>query len=433
MNGVENLQPVPAPIAACTVSRDLRNFDLLINEMERELGESWGDLSFDDALAFLGRPEAEMLEFLAVALDAQDQGDPGRIRDVMQAAAARAIRVILIADRISPVAIQQIRMWGAEDVVPYPLPEGALHEAIERIRAPSPPAPAGLGGAPALSSMSLPGGGMGTTVAEELLPPLGGVGGRRGVILAVHGLAGGVGASNFAINLAWELATICGPRARVCLLDLDFQFGSIATYLDLPREDAVAALLTEIEHAGHFQMLQAMQVFNERLHVLTAPPRMLPLEVISSEGMDRLVEMARAEFDFMVIDMPRTITAWTISILSQAHSYFALLQLDLRSAQNLLRLVNAIKAEGLPEEKLRYVLNRAPGFADLAAKARVRRMAESLGVDIDLQLPEGGGQMTQANDNGLPLSEGFARNPWRREVEKLARTLVELHSQAEFG
>ncbi len=53
MTNVATLQPDPAPIVACTVSRDVQNFEILIDDMEAELGEAWGDLSFDDALVFL--------------------------------------------------------------------------------------------------------------------------------------------------------------------------------------------------------------------------------------------------------------------------------------------------------------------------------------------------------------------------------------------
>ena len=53
MSSVANLQPEPSPILACTISRDVQDFELLIDDMERELGESWGDLSFDDAPLFL--------------------------------------------------------------------------------------------------------------------------------------------------------------------------------------------------------------------------------------------------------------------------------------------------------------------------------------------------------------------------------------------
>ena len=45
------LRPEPHPIVACTISRDVQAFDLLIEDMEANLGESWGDLGFPDALA----------------------------------------------------------------------------------------------------------------------------------------------------------------------------------------------------------------------------------------------------------------------------------------------------------------------------------------------------------------------------------------------
>ena len=55
-----------APIRACTVCRDVQNFDLLIEDMESVLGEAWGDLSFQDAAMFLTQPDAADLERDAV-------------------------------------------------------------------------------------------------------------------------------------------------------------------------------------------------------------------------------------------------------------------------------------------------------------------------------------------------------------------------------
>ena len=55
MSTAANMMPEPAPILACTISRDIQNFDLLIDDMELELGESWGDLTFDDARDFLAQ------------------------------------------------------------------------------------------------------------------------------------------------------------------------------------------------------------------------------------------------------------------------------------------------------------------------------------------------------------------------------------------
>ena len=61
-----------APIRACTVCRDVQNFDLLIEDMETVLGEAWGDLSFQDASMFLDQPDSAELEFIAIAMDDQD-------------------------------------------------------------------------------------------------------------------------------------------------------------------------------------------------------------------------------------------------------------------------------------------------------------------------------------------------------------------------
>jgi pilus assembly protein CpaE len=47
-----------------------------------------------------------------------------------------------------------------------------------------------------------------------------------------------------------------------------------------------------------------------------------------------------------VIDMPGTVVQWTETVLNAAHVYFALMELDMRSAQNALRLIRALKAEG---------------------------------------------------------------------------------------
>ena len=416
MTSVATLQPDPAPIVACTVSRDVQNFEILIDDMEAELGEAWGDLGFEDALVFLDQPDAATLEFIAIAVDADDEGDLSRIGDVIRKAKAGQVKVILVANEVSPMALHQLMRLGADDFVPYPLPEGALHDAVERIRRPDPePAPA----AP----------------AEEAAPApaFKAKGDRQGVLLPVHGMAGGCGTSTFAVNLAWELATVDKDAPRVCLMDLNFQYGSAATYLDLPRKEAIFEVLTDPTAADADSLIKTMQTYNDRLHVFTAPSDMLPLDIISGEDLGRLVDLALANFDFVIIDMPTTVVQWTEAVLTRAHVYFAMLELDLRSAQNVLRFVRALKAEGLPHEKLRYVLNRAPKFTDLSAKSRVKRMAESLDIDIEVQLPDGGAQVTQANDHGLPLATSAGKNPLRKELQKLAKSLHDLNKSVETG
>ncbi|EPX78805.1 AAA family ATPase [Salipiger mucosus] len=396
----------PAPIVACTISRDVQNFDLLIEDMETLLGEGWGDLGFGEALAFLAQPDAEGLEFVALAMDEEDEEQLALLSEVIQAAKLRDIRVILIAEDVTPAALHQLLRGGADEFVPYPLPEGELATAVDRVRrmaqAPDPAAQQ-----PGRDGVKLRGGG-------------------DGVLIAVQGMAGGCGATTLSVNLAWELATVSKENApRVCLIDLGLQYGSVATYLDLPRREAVLELLSDMESMDGDSFGQALVTYEDKLQVLTSPADVVPLDMLSAEDVKALLDVAREYFDFVIVDMPTTLVQWTDTVLFESQVWFSVVELDMRSAQNTIRLKRLMQSEDMPFEKLRFALNRGPKFTDLQGKSRVKRMAESLGIDLGLQFPDGGRVVTQACDHGQPLAVQAAKNPLRKEIAKLA---AELHA-----
>ncbi len=401
---------VPA-IVACTVSRDVQIFDLLIEDMETALGENWGDLGFADAVPFLAQPEADALKFLAIAMDHEDEDNLDQISSVIAAAKEKGIKVILITEDVSPTSLHQLLREGGDEFVPYPLPEDELANAIERVLTPPEEVP----------------------VAPELQNKLKATGDHEGVLIAVHGMAGGTGATTLAVNLAWELANIEKDNPpRVCLLDLDLQFGTTSTYLDLPRRETVLELLSDTEAMDSDSFMQALLSYEQKLHVLTSPTDMIPLDLVTGEDISRVIEVARTNFDYVVIDMPSTMVEWSQAVLEAAHVYFATIELEMRSAQNTLRLKRALQSEDLPFDKLRFVLNRAPGFTDLNGKSRVKRLAESLGIAIEVQMPDGGKPVAQTADHGSPLGVSIPKNALRKEMLKLAQS-VHAVNQAEVA
>ena len=403
-----SVDPTPenAQILACTISRDVENFDLLIEDMETVMGEAWGDLSLDEAAAFLSQPEASGMEFVAIAMDDSDEEVLPQIETIISSARQAGIKVILVTENVSANHLHQLLRLGAEEFLPYPLPEGELASAVARLRtpAPEPAAPQRVGKvAPAKISTD-------------------------GVVLAVQGMAGGTGSTTMAVNLAWELANMKGDhQPRVALLDMNHQFGSVATYLDLPRRDAVHELLSDVEAMDDDALCASLVQFEEKLNVLTAPPDILPMDYLTQDDVTHLIETARQNFDYVVIDMPSVITQWTDVVLNTAHVYFAMLELEMRSAQNTLRLKRVLQAEDLPFEKMRFILNRAPKFTDLTGRSRIKRLAESLGISIEVHLPDGGKPVMQACDHGQPLAESAAKNPLRKEIVKLATQLHQLN------
>jgi len=232
------LKSDPSAVVACTISRDVQIFDLLIEDMETALGESWGDLSFEDATAYLQQPEAQDLQFVTIALDHEDEDRIAQIAQIIRMAKESDIKVILVTEDVSPAALHQLLREGGDEFVPYPLPENELSNAIERVLTP-----------PEQVIVE-------TADKPDTLKPSSN---RNGVVIPVHGMAGGVGATTFAINLAWELATVAKDETpRVCVLDLDFQFGTTSTYLDLPRRETVMEVLSDTESMDSESFMQAL-------------------------------------------------------------------------------------------------------------------------------------------------------------------------------
>ena len=324
MNTSPVVQHDPPPIVACTISRDVQIFDLLIEDMEAALGDAWGDLSFEDAAAFLSQPEARRVQFVTIAMDANDEDNLTTVSEVIAAAKAAKIKVILIAEDVSTSALHQLLREGGDEFVPYPLPENERARAIERV----------------LTAEETP------TAPADGERKFRATGNKSGVVIPIHGLAGGTGATMMAVNLAWELANVDKEnQQKVCLIDLDFQFGTASTYLDLPRREAVLEMLTDTESMEPEMFMQALLTYGEKLHVLTSPTDMIPLDMISPEDIERVIEMARVNFDYVIVDMPSTMVEWSQTVLEMAHVYFAMVELDMRSAQNTLRLKRALQSE----------------------------------------------------------------------------------------
>lgn len=331
------------------------------------------------------------------AADAEDAGRLGEIAELVSLCRGRGISVILVVQDLPTNDVHRLLRAGADDFLPVPVPRGDLADSLQRLAVRSAHKTAAAG-APS----------------------------RNGVIYPVYGVAGGVGATVFAVNLAWELTHEARKTdLRICLLDLDFQYGSVATYLDLPRSAAVYELLSAIDRADAGALSGAMEEYGRRLSVLTAPADALPVDFLSSEAMTKLLTIAKDNYDIVVIDMPSALTSWTEVAINMSHRFWTVMEIDMRSAQNMLRFLRTVQADELPVEKLDYIVNRVPGFSDLGARGRVKKMAETLGIEYGILMPDGGKAVTQACDHGSPLAEFAGGNALRKEIRKAARAILD--------
>jgi pilus assembly protein CpaE len=158
--------------------------------------------------------------------------------------------------------------------------------------------------------------------------------------------------------------------------------------------------------------------------VLTAPRDALPLDIVSPADVDAIITLAREAFDYVVIDMPQALMNWSEKVYAASDDFYAVMEVDMRSAQNMFRFMRTLKSEDMNLDKLRFVLNRAPGLTDLSGKTRVKRVAESLGITFLHQVPDGGKQIVSCGDQGSPLAEGARSNPVRKEIVRMVEKFL---------
>ena len=171
--------------------------------------------------------------------------------------------------------------------------------------------------------------------------------------------------------------------------------------------------------------MQALLSYDEKLHVLTAPTDMIPLDLISAGRCDprhghgadqlRLRHHRHADDDGAMDRRP----CWR-----QAHVYFAMLELDMRSAQNALRLIRALKAEELPFDKLRFVLNRAPGFTDLSGKAGSSGWPKASTSTSRCSCPTAASRWRRPATTACRWRRTRRKNPLRKEIAQAREASV---------
>jgi pilus assembly protein CpaE len=117
---------------------------------------------------------------------------------------------------------------------------------------------------------------------------------------------GGAGVTTLAVQTAMTMLNSGGPRAKpsTCLLDLNFQNGTAADYLDLePRLN-----LSEIEPRPDRldrQLLEVMLSYHASgLAVIAAPNRPAEMRSFDPDVVTRLLDLVSTHFDYVVFDMP---------------------------------------------------------------------------------------------------------------------------------
>ncbi|NQU56197.1 MAG: AAA family ATPase [Rhodospirillales bacterium] len=206
--------------------------------------------------------------------------------------------------------------------------------------------------------------------------------GKQGRLVAVIGARGGVGASTVSANIAWMMAHEQG--LRVALIDLDLYFGTLALALDMePGLGFREALETPSRIDGLF-IERAMVRESENLYILAAEEGLENSFLFDPAALDRLLETLRADFDCVILDLPRFAARSQISTLIPPASVVVVSELTLAGMRDTQRLSKLVKTV-TPGSDLSVVVNRVGNSKN--GELTIKDFEGGAQLSVDHQIP----------------------------------------------
>ena len=231
---------------------------------------------------------------------------------------------------------------------------------------------------------------------------------------------GGAGVTTLAVQTAMLMLNSGGPRVKpsTCLLDLNFQNGSVADYLDLEPRLNLAEIEPRPDRLDR-QLLEVMLSYHASgLAVVAAPNRPAEMRSFDPDVVTRLLDLVSTNFDYVVFDMPRTWFSWTDSVLLGSNKLFIVSETTVPSLRQSKQLVAAIRerlGEG-PHPKV--IVNR---FEHHMFSSGLRRsdLEQTLGEAFVAAIPNDYALVREAIDRGVPLDEVKPGNKITMALKKL--------------
>ena len=230
---------------------------------------------------------------------------------------------------------------------------------------------------------------------------------------------GGAGVTTLAIQTAMVLLNSAGPRAKTstCLVDLDFQHGAVADYLDLEPRLNLAEIEPRPDRLDR-QLLEVMLSYHASgLAVVAAPNRPAEMRSFDPDVVTRLLDLVSSHFDHVVFDMPRTWFSWTDSVLLGSNKLFIVSETTVPALRHARNLVAAIKERLGEGPNPQVIVNRFQSKM-FAAGLRLTDLRQVLGDAFCAVIPNDYPLVREAIDRGVPLDEVKQGNKITAELKK---------------
>lgn len=294
--------------------------------------------------------------------------------------------VILLCPAQSPEFLIEVMRIGVREVLSPPVTKQALQAAVDRVQ----------------------------HRAVLMRPPA-----RKGKVLAFIACKGGSGATFLAANLGYALAAAHGRK--VALFDLNLQFGDASLFVsDRTPDNTIADVAKNIQRLDASFLASSMVQVLPDFGVLAAPESPERAAEVRPDHIEALISLAAAHYDFVILDMGRTLDAVSVKALDHADVIFPVLQETLPFIRDAKRLLATFQSLGYGKDKIHLIVNRYEKGGDI----RLEDVEHTLGMKVFRTVPNSFDAVSASVNQGVPVMKIAGHDPVTKTLVRWGHDLA---------
>lgn len=337
---------------------------------------------------------ANIVEKFGGALILLEQGQTGTEQVVLGLAVEKPdSAVLMVSDNLPVHIVRALMKIEASDILPVSAGADEILESVERIRAAA-------------------------EAAES-----GGDGPASAVCWAFRGAVGGAGVSTLAIESAFAICEKVGP-GKVCLVDLNVSDGMVSSFLEAVPKLDLAALSAAPERLDARLLAAWCWQHEDGVSTISAPRNPDADALATEAAILRLLDVACAEFPFVLVDMPRHMMPWTKPILGAVDEAIIISELtvpSLHAAADMAREVDMLRG---PDRKAKLVLNRMFPKKKFRAEFAVDKAEKAIDRQIDATITSDWDAARTAVNLGKPIGDVKPKSALVADVSTLVDKMM---------
>lgn len=239
---------------------------------------------------------------------------------------------------------------------------------------------------------------------------------HRGEVIAVCSSKGGIGRTILTVNLAVALYK---KNTSVAILDGDFQFGDVGLAMDLQDSITIKDVIDGLEMLDEHSLSGYLSTHESGVKVLPAPERPEFADLVKKEAVNKVIDLMREQFDYVVIDTEAGLNEHTINIIEQADQILVITNLEMTALKNTKLLLETLSVLSLLERS-RVIINRA----NMDSVLKAEDAAKILGTDNPIYIPNDFQICSQSLNIGIPFVLNQGKSDVAKGVFKMAEALT---------